>query len=371
MKRLAILTLTLLASLCYSDQKLRQSRLQVGTYPVGKTNSLGDVAGVRVGHATVNRAIGKSVARTGVTVILPAEGDLWEKPVPAAVYTFNGIGEATGFAAVKESGWLQTPIALTNTLSVGDVQKALAKWVLKKHPETESPIPVVMECDDSSLNDIHGFHVGDAEVNQAIETAASKFAEGSVGAGTGMISYDFKSGIGSSSRVITDKAAQKSYTVAVLVNANLGTGTRQVFRFLGQPVSARIPDLLPTERSWDKRGAGSIVMVVATDAPMDSRQLERLAKRAFNGVVRTGTPGYNGSGDFVIAFTKANRASTKASKISYSVLCDSCLNDAFEAVADAAEEAVLVSLLNSPEMTGRSGNHVHALPLPRLKLLAE
>lgn len=364
-KNLLMLTMVI-AQTGWAGMSVRPLRSAVGAYQAGKKNLITDVPGVKVGHATIHKTIDKSVARTGVTVVLPSTDDLWTKPMPAAVYTFNGVGEAAGFAIIRESGVLQTPVALTNTLSVGDVQKALAKWVVKRHPETESPVPVVMECDDSSLNDIHGFHVSIADVNQAIETASDKFQEGSVGAGTGMISYDFKSGIGSASRQVSDPGSKKQYTLGVLVNSNIGTGTRNVFRFFGVPVGLKIQDLMPTERPWDKRGTGSTAMVVATDAPLDSRQLERLAKRAFSGVLRTGTPGYNGSGDFVVAFSTANRSSINAKKSAYSTLCDPCLNDFFEAVADATEEAVLSSMLASQDTTGRNGNQAYALPASRL-----
>jgi len=348
----------------HAGLQLSGKGLKIGNYPTGKLNNISDVVGIKVGHSTVNKGNGKNAIRTGVTILLPAD-DLWTRPVPAGVYTFNGVGEAAGFSIVKETGVLQTPIAMTNTLSVGDVQKALAQGILAQHPEAESPVPLVMECDDSSLNNIHGFHVGKDNVQSAIREASANFAEGSVGAGTGMISFDFKSGIGSSSRIVT--AEKKKYTIGILVNANIGTGTRHVFRFMGTSVGPMIKDLLPKEKAWSERGTGSIVIAVATDAPLDSRQLERLGKRAMSGVFRLGTPGYSGSGDYVIAFSTAYRIA-QTGKSSTPRLCESCLNDFFEAVADGTEEAVLASLVNNQDMKGRDDNLVYALPFQRLKL---
>lgn len=358
----ALLISILSASPTLAGNQLRSKGFKIGSHQTGEFNNIADVQSVTVGHATLIQGEGKlkpgkGPVRTGVTVVVPK--DVWKRPLSAGVFTFNGVGEAMGFANVSEMGVLQTPVALTNTLSVSDVQKALAGAFLKKNPTVESIMPVVMECDDSSLNDIQGYHVQEKHVVQALANTSRKFDEGSVGAGTGMISFDFKSGIGSSSRVV--EIANKPYTIGVLVNSNIGTGTRSVFRLLGVEVAKHVTDLLPIEKPWSTRGSGSIVTVIATDAPLDSRQLGRLAKRSHAGVFRLGTPGYNGSGDFTIAFSTVSSPLPRFE--------ESELNSAFEAVADATEEAVINSMLSSQEMIGRDGNRIYALPFKTLKSL--
>lgn len=294
----------------------------------------------------------------------------------AGSFVANGNGEAMGMAWLQESGALEGPIAITNTLSVSAVQRGLVDWTLARHPDVSSLMPLVFECDDSSLNDIHGHHIKPDHVKQAIANSSEEFAEGSVGAGTGMVSFDFKSGIGSSSRVVRvnveNEKPPKEYTIGVLVNSNIGTETRGIFRLGGVAVSQWIPDLMPTEHPFDgRKGAGSAVFIVATDAPMDSLQLNRIAKRAIHSLGRLGTVIYNGSGEFSLAFSTANRIPNGSKRPTTTIerLSNSLMNDFFEAVVDAGEEAVINSLLNAKDMEGRDGNKVFALPSDKIKLL--
>ena len=266
---------------------------------------------------------------------------------------------------IQESGILETPIALTNTLSVGTVQKALVDWMLKDRPriglDDDTLTPVVLECDDSSLNDIHGQHVKREHVYDAfMKASGGRVEEGGVGAGTGMISYEFKGGIGTSSRVLPKTSG--GYTVGVLLNAN--HGLRPTLRVLGAPVGREITDLKPQFRK-----EGSIVVVLATDAPLDPRQLSRLAKRAMLGIARTGSVAYHGSGDVAIAFSTGNRIPHHPDHrlLNLTLLSDFHLDELFEAAADAAEEAVLNALLAGRISVGRDGNTVHGLPHDRLK----
>ncbi len=355
-----------------SKERIRDLGVIIGRFSPGKFNAITDVKGVRVGQVTLSSGSGKLVpgkgpVRTGVTAIIPAEGDLWNSKVVAGSFVLNGNGEATGLMWLQESGILETPIALTNTLSVGTVQKGLVDWMLKQHPQIgisdDTLTPVVLECDDSTLNDIRGQHVKTKHVFEALEKASSNMVEeGAVGAGTGMMSYEFKSGIGTSSRVFT--LDNKKYTVGVLVNSN--HGQRYNLRVKGTPVGEYIKDLMPKEYQ-----DGSIIVIVATDAPLDARQLSRLSKRAMLGLARTGAVGYNSSGDIAIAFSNANRIPHYPSKpvLNLKVLSDFWLVDIFEAVADATEEAVLNSVMAGKTVIGRDGNTVYGIPHDRLKKL--
>ncbi|HNW43053.1 MAG TPA: P1 family peptidase [Elusimicrobiales bacterium] len=348
--------------------KLRSRALgiNIGRYPSGRHNAITDVKGVRVGQVTLRSGhgklrCGKGPVRTGVTVIIPAAGDLWKEKLAAGCFVLNGNGEAMGLMWLAESGVLETPIAFTNTLSVGAVQKALVDLMLETHPKIgvsdDTLTPVVMECDDSTLNDIRGQHVKPAHVRAALKAASSgPVAEGDVGAGTGMTTYEFKGGIGTASRVLP-----AGYTLGVLVNAN--HGKRHLLRINGSPVGARITDLRPKERK-----DGSITVAVATDAPLDARQLCRLARRAMLGVCRTGAVAAHGSGDVCVAFSTANRIPHYPKKPTYKLtaLSDFHIDPLFEAAADAAEEAVINCMLAAHTVVGRDGNTVYALPQDRL-----
>lgn len=367
----------LLPIAAFGGNQARNAGLPVGTlYPPGKHNLISDVPGVSVGHITLISGngplkVGQGPVRTGVTVVIPSKEDIWNQKLLAGAHILNGNGEATGLMWLQESGVLETPIGLTNTLSVADVQKALVKFTIKKHPEVPSLMPVVLECDDSSLSDIHGFHVKTEHVDQAIQKADSLFEEGSVGAGTGMISFNFKSGIGSASRVVAIEG--KSFRLGLLVNSNIGTGTRQIFSLGGINIGKKITDLMPIEKDWKpQKGAGSAVFIIATDAPLLPLQLRRLSERAFLGLGRLGTVGYNGSGEIAIAFSTANKMPEESSSpsIRLQALTNSNLNNLFEAVVEAAEEAVLNSLVASHTMTGRDGNKVYRFPTERWKEIA-
>lgn len=355
-----------------SAPRSRNLGIIIGRYPTGRYNAITDVRGVRVGQVTLwsgegRLRPGRGPVRTGVTVIIPADGDLWRSKLAAGSFVLNGNGEAMGLMWLAESGVLETPVAFTNTLSVGAVQKALVDMMLETHPAIgvtdDTLTPVVMECDDSTLNDIRGQHVKTAHVRSALKAAASgPVAEGAVGAGTGMTTYEFKGGIGTASRVVPKKAG--GYTVAVLLNAN--HGKRHLLRMGGAAVGAKITDLMPKENK-----DGSITVVVATDAPLDSRQLSRLAKRAMLGVCRTGGVATHGSGDVAVAFSTANRIPhyPKNPVYKFRLLSDFHIDPLFEAAADAAEEAVINAMLAARTVVGRDGNTVYALPHDRLKAI--
>ncbi|MCX5785483.1 MAG: P1 family peptidase [Elusimicrobia bacterium] len=370
MKNITALILFFSCGLLCAGERAPDLGIKIGQFERGRYDAITDVAGVKVGHATLISGKGaleqgKGPVRTGVTVIIPAEGDIWNSKVAAGSFVLNGNGEATGLMWVQESGILETPIALTNTLSVGNVQRGLVEWMLQNHPAVgisdDTLTPVVFECDDSSLNDIRGMHVKPEHVFEAIAKASSgPVTEGAVGAGTGMISYEFKGGIGTASR----KVPKPAYVVGVLVNAN--HGIRENLRINGIPVGRKIADLKPKLRQ-----DGSIVVIVATDAPLDARQLSRLAKRAMLGVARTGAVAYHGSGDVALAFSTANRIPhyPKVPVMNMAVLSDFWIDDLFEATADAAEEAVINVLLSAETVEGRDGNTAYALPHDRLKEL--
>lgn len=346
--------------------------LNIGRYTTGEWNGITDVRGVQVGHVTIHEGQGpltpgQGPIRTGVTVILPTTDNIWLEKLVAGGFVLNGNGEATGLMWVEESGILETPIALTNTLAVGTVQKALVQWMLQRDPrlgiQDDTMTPVVLECDDSGLNDIRGLHVKEHHVFQALSTARSgPVPEGSVGAGTGMIAYGFKSGIGTSSRrVHIASSPSQDYTLGVLLNSN--HGRRHQLRFGG--LNRSLWDTVPLPKIQQE---GSIVVVLATDAPLDARQLKRLAKRAMLGVARTGAIGQHGSGDVAIAFSTANRIPhyPKSAVSSLSFVSDFWINDLFEAAADATEEAVLRALLASRTVEGRDGHVAHGFPAEAL-----
>jgi D-aminopeptidase len=294
---------------------------------------------------------------------------VWHKKVPAGAFVLNGTGEMTGLSWVAESGFLEYPIALTNTLNVPRVANGVMTWMIKQYPEIgitdDTLTPVVAECDDSRLNDSQGRHVSEEEVETALNTASSgAVMEGAVGAGTGMVSYGFKGGIGTSSRRLSD--AEGGYTLGVLVNAN--HGRREELVVNGIPVGKRY-DL---ENHGAVSGSeGSIIVVIATDAPLDARQLGRLAKRAALGLARTGSTARHGSGDFMLAFSTGNTIPhyPKDPTFSMTHLADTHLNSLFAATVEATEEAILNALTMATTMVGRDDHRVEAISLPRLTAL--
>ncbi len=339
--------------------RARELGIRPGTLEPGPLNAITDVAGVRVGQVTI---VEGENARTGVTAILPHPGNLFREKVAAAVYVFNAFGKLVGATQVEELGQLETPIVLTNTLSVWDAAAALVDWMLRQPGnETVASInPVVGETNDGWLNDIRGRHVKPEHVRQALESARSgAVEEGSVGAGTGTVAFGWKGGIGTSSRRIA--AEQGAFTVGVLVQTNFGGS----LTIAGVPVWQH---LQPPER---REGAGgSCMIVVATDAPLDARQLRRLAARAVFGLARTGSAGSHGSGDYVLAFSTANRISGQESKgPALFLVSEDHLSRLFQAVSEATEEAIYNSLLRATTVAGQHGRVAEAIPLEKLREL--
>jgi L-aminopeptidase/D-esterase-like protein len=336
----------------------------------GALNAVTDVAGVEVGLATLVTGEGKLVTgtgpvRTGVTAILP-RGKASTDPVMAGWFSLNGNGEMTGTTWIKEGGFLEGPVFITNTHSVGVVRDASIEWGLK-HGRTLQPwsLPVVAETWDGMLNDINGFHVKPEHVFQALDGArGGPVAEGNVGGGTGMICYQFKCGTGTASRTLAAQAG--GYTVGVLVQAN--HGRRSELRIAGIPIGADLP-LAPPRRGGD-RELGSIIIVVATDAPLLPHQLERVARRASLGLARTGATSGNGSGDIFIAFSTANpKAATTAPVATVQALSNERISAVFTATVEATEEAIVNALVAAQTMTGADGRVVEALPHDRLRAL--
>lgn len=357
-----------------NDLRIRDLGIAPGVMAPGPLNAITDVTGVRVGHRTL---ISGDSVRTGVTAVLPHGGNLFTDKVAAAVYTGNGFGKAAGFEQVRELGELESPIVLTNTLNVGTALAASVKWLLGQagNENLRSVNVVVGETNDGYLNDIRGQHVGEEDVFSAIETAQSgQVMEGNVGAGTGTRAFGFKGGIGSASRVLPP--ALGGWTVGTLVQANFGG----VLTIDGLKVGEALEqydfrDELTsgTNRTEDDPEEGSIMVVIATDAPVGSRNLERMARRAPLGIARTGGYMSNGSGDFVIAFSVADRlehADTAAVR-EHSRLANRQTSALFLAVVEAVEEAIYNALVAAETMTGVEGRTVEALPLEQLRTLAQ
>ena len=348
----------------------------------GKFNAITDVAGVEVGYTTLVSGEGKldrgkGPVRTGVTAILPRAHEGMNHPVFAGYFSLNGNGEMTGIAWVDESGFLEGPIVLTNTHSVGVARDAIIAWRLAHGgPDAEGfawSLPVVAETWDGWLNDIDGFHVKPEHVAHAIESAHSgAIEEGSVGGGTGMICYEFKGGTGTASRVVSlaadgdrDSSEKRQFTIGVLVQANCGR--RQELTIRGVPVGREIPG------SVYKKENGSIIIVIATDAPLLPHQLKRLARRASLGLARTGTVSGNGSGDLFIAFSTANLHAADSSPPLRTIvsMANDGMDPLFTATVEATEEAILNALVDNCDMIGRDNHKVEALPHDRLRELLQ
>jgi D-aminopeptidase len=359
--------------------RARDLGIVIGTYPTGPLNAITDVAGIKVGHTTLIAGEGPlkpgvGPVRTGVTVVIPRE-DIWHKKVSAGSFVLNGTGEMTGLAWVAESGFLEYPIALTNTLNVPRVANGVMNWMIKQYPEIgisdDTLTPVVAECDDGRLNDIQGRHVSEMDVVKALEGASNgPVTEGTVGAGTGMISYGFKGGIGTSSRKLPDK--EGGYTIGVLVNANHGRKPELIVS--GIPIG-RLYDAPAAGGTMvqPRQSEGSIIIVIATDAPLDGRQLSRLAKRASLGLARTGSTARHGSGDFMLAFSTANVIPHYPKEATYSLthLADSHLNPLITATVEATEEAIINALTMARTVIGRDNYRADAISLSRLRALVQ
>jgi D-aminopeptidase len=360
-------------------RRARELGIPLGRYKPGRWNAITDVGGVKVGHATILRGpagplkVGKGPVRTGVTAILPNPANVFEERVVGGGFILNGAGEVSGMTQLLEWGLIETPIFLTNTLSVGAVSDAAVKWMVERFPgighEHDVIIPLVGECDDSWLNDIAGRHVREEHVTEALRTASDgPVAEGSVGGGTGMITCDFKAGIGTASRKLPEVLG--GYTVGVLVMSNFGV-MRQL-RVGGLPVG----EVLEARyRSAPRRtqNYGSIIAVIATDAPLITHQLNRLAKRAALGIGRVGSTAMHGSGEIVLAFSTANKVPRESRKMVYRVkiLLDQRLDPLYEAVIEATEEAILNALCMARDMDGANGHVCRALPLADVKELVQ
>jgi D-aminopeptidase len=365
--------------------RARDLGVVVGRGRPGPANAITDVAGVRVGHATIVRGdgplvVGDGPVRTGVTMVVPHDGDVWTEPVYAGCHRLNGNGELTGLEWIREAGQLTGPIGITNTHSVGVVRDAIIRNAVRVLPFGTSywALPVVGETWDGLLNDIDGFHVKPDHVDQALAAASSgAVAEGGVGGGTGMVCHEFKGGIGTASRVVD--ADSGGFTVGVLVQANYGR--RDWLRIDGVPVGEAIPvSAVPTPYSADDDdealpvpGSGSIIVIVATDAPLLPHQCERLAQRAGLGIARMGGTGAHSSGDLFLCFATGNRSLPRTSSkrdprltADVKVLNDFAIGPLFDATIEATEEAIVNALVAAETMTGRDGITAHALPHDRL-----
>jgi D-aminopeptidase len=364
--------------------RARDLGIRIGVGTPGPLNAITDVAGVTVGHTTLIRGdgplvVGEGPVRTGVTVVCPRGADRRREPVFAGCHRLNGNGELTGLEWVRESGLLTTPVAITNTHSVGVVRDALVAAMLDGD-ESSWSLPVVGETFDGTLNDINGFHVRPEHLDAALASAVGgPVDEGTVGGGTGMICHEFKGGIGTSSRVID--AEDGGWTVGVLVQANYGK--RSWLRVDGVRVGEAIP-VAEVPSPWDERetvrraappGAGSIIVVIATDAPLLPHQCERLAQRAGLGIARVGGTGGHTSGDLFIAFATGNRLTTETGSdddrdgrkmLEVRAVGNLTIDRLFDGVIEATEEAIVNALVTATTVTGRDGITAHAIPHDRL-----
>jgi D-aminopeptidase len=343
--------------------RLRELGVQVGVFRAGTLNAITDVAGVRVGHVTINEG---DIVHTGVTAILPHDGNIFQEKVPASVFVGNGFGKLVGFTQVDELGQIETPILLTNTLSVWDVADGIVDYMLALpgNENVRSINPIVGETNDGGLNDIRSRHVKREHAVRAIQTAQSgPVEEGSVGAGTGTICFGWKGGIGTSSRVLPPNLG--GFTIGVLVQTNYGG----ILEIAGVPVGKEL-GRYSFKDQLKYPSDGSCMIVVATDAPLNTHQLERLAKRATLALGRTGSAMSHGSGDYVIAFSTSPelRIRPDAERVQQSLrFREDDLSSLFQAVVEATEEAIYNSLLKARTTKGIQGREIEALPIDKVK----
>ena len=350
--------------------RAREAGVRLGHLATGPNNSITDVAGVRVGHTTLSRdpdADGRAL-RTGVTAIWPHEGLPWREPVYAGTAVLNGWGELIGITALNEWGILESPIVLTSSLYIGAAYEATLRWIAKRYPDTpDVPMPVVTECSDDYLNDTIAFPLPAEAVEHALESATGgPVAEGCVGAGTGMVCFEFKGGIGTSSRLV--QVDGETYTVGALVLTNFGH--RSELRIGGALVGLEISDLMPPDEAEEE---GSCIVVLATDAPMLPHHLQRLARRAGLGLARCGSFAGNTSGEIFMSFSTAQRLpyNHRRSVMELRALADGArridsFNPIFLGAVEAVEEAVVNSLFAATTTLGRKKRVVHALPVDRV-----
>ena len=375
MKKIYILFLILLTCSVSFGQKPRARDLGVPFFgEPGTLNAITDVAGVEVGYSTIiagkgANIVGQGPVRTGVTAIFPRGKSKKFSPVYANWYSLNGNGEMTGTTWVTESGFLETPIMITNTNSVGVVRDAVLKWYVDTDwymgEEWWYTYPVVAETYDGFLNDIYGFHVKEKNVLEAIDNASGgKIEEGNVGGGTGMMCLGFKGGTGTASRIVKIKDA--SYTVGVLVQANFGR--KKSLTIAGVPVGRELLDTLNNElklppQSYRKEGDGSIIVIVATDAPLLPHQLKRISQRVPLGIGLVGGYGTNGSGDIFLAFSTANESAfNREGMATVETFSNDLISPLFEATVQSVEEAIVNALVAAETMEGINGNKSYALP---------
>jgi D-aminopeptidase len=344
-------------------RRLRDLGIEIGELPTGPNNAITDVPGVMVGHSTIIEDSPR-VIRTGVTMVVPRAGEIWNNAVFAGHHALNGNGEMTGLVWLEESGMLGSAVGITNTHQVGIVRDALVRHSVDVDADDEFFLPVVAETWDGWLNDIDAFAITEEHALSALRAAApGPVAEGNVGGGTGMICHEFKGGIGTSSRVV--EAGGEPYTVGVLVQANYGS--RCDLRVDGAPIGRRIgTDVVPAP--WpDEKTTGSIIVIIATDAPLLPVQCQRVARRATIGLARVGGLGHNSSGDIFLAFATGNDLRrTGASTQPLRMVPHPMIDQIFAGAADATEEAILNALCAAETMTGHAGRTAHELPLEAL-----
>ncbi len=356
----ALLAVILSVGIRAQDKRLRDYGITPGVLSPGKYNAITDVTGIKVGHKSI--LAGENI-RTGVTAILPHDGNIYNLKVPAAIYIGNGYGKLAGISQVRELGNIETPVILTNTMSVPLAFDALITYTINEpgNENVRSVNCIVGETNDGYLNDIRGRHVKETHVLEAISNASGGMVEeGNVGAGTGTVCFGFKGGIGTSSRILPESLG--GYTVGVLVQTNFGG----VLHIDGVPVGEEL-NRFSFSRNVNRGADGSCMIVVATDAPIDARNLERVAKRAIMGLARTGGIGSNGSGDYVIAFSVAREnlidSKERSPVIESKFISNDSVSPLFLATIEATEEAILNSLFAAQTMTGRDGHKVEKLPI--------
>ncbi len=339
------------------QKRIRDYGIEIGSLETGRLNKITDVSGVTVGHATID----DGPLKTGVTAILPHQGNLFTNKVVGSVHVLNGFGKSVGTIQLEELGTIETPILLTNTLSIGTCTDSLIDYMLEHNPEigrtTGTVNPLVGECNDMYLNDIRTRAVQNRHVREALTSVTTDFQEGGVGAGTGMKCFGLKGGIGSSSRVVS--YPHGSYTIGVLTLTNFGS--LEQLRINGKQAGKIIKQRLAVQR--DELDKGSVMIVVATDLPVSSRQLKRIIKRAGVGLSRCGSYIGNGSGDIVIGFSTVNQVAHRSDgRVNcHRSIHEDDIDPAFLAVADATEEAILNSMVTAETVTGRDGNTLYSL----------